>query len=109
MRELSQLFAAVSMELSDVSRRLMALQDVPLLQSETGQPLSGDELLRAMIALQDLDGLAQTSAALAALMTNLAAADPQDRSAGMSVEAAMQGLQLQSVADRLRERIAAAA
>lgn len=109
MSALSQLFAAVSVELSDVSRRLMALQDVPLLQSETGQPLSGDELLRAMIALQDLDGLAQTSAALAALMTNLAAADPTDRSAIASVEAAMHGLHLQSVADRLRERIAAAA
>ena len=104
MTLISPLMTALSVELEDIARRLVALQDVPLLQSETGAALNGEELLRAMMALQDLDRLAQTAAALATFTGQLG--DGRDAQlVPAAVEDAMRQMSLHSLADRLRQRL----
>lgn len=100
MSKFSALMAAFSGELSDISMRLIHLQNVPLLQTETGDTLEGEDLLRAMMALQDLDRLAQTTAALSAFAGRLA-----DVARIEATEDALRAMDMQSVAERLRHRL----
>ena len=96
----TRVLAALSGELSDLAAGLARLQDVPLLQSEEGTPLEGEGLLRAMVALQDLDRLTQTAVALAEFARKVAGAEGvSDPSPVTQIVAEMP---LRSVADRLR-------
>ena len=96
----TRVLAALSVELSDLAAGLARLQDVPLLQSEAGTPLEGEGLLRAMVALQDLDRLTQTAAALAEFARKVARADRVTDPPPMTQIVAE--MPLRSVADRLR-------
>lgn len=100
MDKFSALMSAFSDELSDISQRLVNLQNVPLLQTETGNALQGEDLLRAMVALQDLDRLAQTTTALSAFAGRLATAARVE-----AAEQALSAIDLQSVSERVRQRL----
>lgn len=95
----TSVLAALSVELSDLAANLARLQDVPLLQSEEGTPLEGEGLLRAMVALQDLDRLTQTAVALAEFARKVASADGVTDPPHMTQIVAE--MPLRSVADRL--------
>ena len=90
-------FSALSAEFDDMAQRLTALQDVPLLQ--TGAPLRSEELLRAMVALQDLDRLSQTAGALAGFSRAMAKARQGEEMP--TIAAAVADMPLRSVAERL--------
>lgn len=95
--------AALSVELSELAAGLARLQDVPLLPSDAGTPLDAEGLLRAMMALQDLDRLTQTAAALAEFAGQVAGAESVTDPLRMRQIVAE--MPLRSVADRLRDSL----
>ena len=96
MTHFSAIMSAFSQELADLSAGLTRLQEVPLLPSETGAALSGDALLRAMVALQDLDRMTQTAEAMSAVAARLA----RDGHDG-NIATVLDDLPLRSLAERL--------
>lgn len=93
--------AALSDELADFAGRLTRLQQVPFLGDASGAPLAGAALMQAMIALQDLDRLAQDAAALSAFAMDVANSSDEF----LAVEHALADMRLRSLADRLAARI----
>lgn len=97
--EPGQILSALADELALLAEGLLRLQDVPLIAAADGTPLSGEALLTAMVALQDLDRMAQTAGALSAFAAEVAPGS------AVSAEAALERMPLRSVAERLRERL----
>ncbi len=98
--EPGQILSALADELALLAEGLLRLQDVPLIAAADGAPLSGEALLAAMVALQDLDRMAQTAGALSGFAAALA------KDGAVSAEAALGRMPLRSVAERLSERLA---
>ena len=97
--EPGQILSALADELALLTEGLLRLQDVPLIAAADGTPLSGEALLTAIVALQDLDRMAQTAGALSAFAAEVAT------DGAVSAKAALESVPLRSVADRLRERL----
>lgn len=98
----ANVLAALAGELGDIASRLARLQEVPLLQAAGQEPLAGEALMRAMVAVQDLDRMAQDSAALAGFTRTAAEGGGDD----YAVETALDEMPLRSMADRMRRRLA---
>ena len=95
----ASLYAALSGELSDISARLTRLQSIPLLGPE---PLQGQALMDAMVAVQDLDRLAQDASAVSGLLADLAECGDDIG----EVRDALRAMPLRSLAERLEARLA---
>lgn len=96
------LLAALGAELQTIAVRLERLQDVPLLDAGGEGRLSGDALMQAMVALQDLDRLAQDARGLAGFAATAAEGGGDD----YAVDTALEAMTLRSLADRMRQRLA---
>lgn len=92
------LLSALAAELSDFSKRVATLQELPVF-GEMMCGLEESQLLSSMIGLQDLDRLGQDCAALSELVLASATSDGP-------VTDLLSDMPLQSLADRLRAHIA---
>lgn len=99
--DLRSMMAALSAELADFASRLERLQEVPFLGDGSGSPLSGAALVEAMVAIQDLDRLAQDAAALSGFAARAAC--------GATSEEALAQVSLLSLAERLKLHMTKAA
>lgn len=102
--ELRSVLSVLAAELQDLAQGIDAVQSVPLLPSDAEQRLSGEDLLRAIVALQDLDRLAQTANALS-IFTQALAISREDDCEPEVFTAALLAVPLDSVAGRLAQRL----
>lgn len=105
----NDLVGAIAGELYDLAFGLTALQDVLSLPAPPGAA-TGGPAVEAVIALQDIDRLTQTAAALAAMLRHLA--DNGDAHRAMTRAAAFDVLRaggLPSLQARIQGRLAGAA
>ena len=93
--------SALSAEFGDFAERLARLQDIPLLPVDADQLLTGEHLLNAMVALQDLDRLSQDAAALFDFTSRLAG----ERDLTATIKDELAAMSLRSVAERVQARL----